>query len=471
MSSLLLTLIKKEILNNFLNLRILICYLIIFILIVVSVVIKGIQFEHKMDLYNENSAQFVTDLESKTENKWWIYNVQIPPRPISIFFEGFTREITLPFIVEVSPMEPFGEFNYENPIFKIYKVYDFIFIIAFILSLLALFISYDSVSGERESGVLKLILSHKVSKGIYILAKLIGGYLSLMIPTIIALLTGILVMLISTSVKFNGEDMFITLIIIILSSVSISIFFLIGTLFSIIFKSSSTAMFCSILVWITLGFGLPTAASYISKAIVPLEHLSTRINAYSKIKIEEFEVARTASKALAEKHRDDKTFDKGKADKKLWGDAHQRIRKKWIGILERHKRTIQSQIGWGINLGRISPIACFLFASSNTLKSGLYDFVHAENWKKDLSLASKKVYDDEMNRRRRKLDHLTYGKRENEVRKNQKFDLIHLPSRSYPGIGLATSIKNSMADIIILLIESVILFSLSYLIFIRKTDV
>ena len=52
-----------------------------------------------------------------------------------------------------------------NPIFAFFPAPDFVYVVKVILSLVALLFGFDQVSRERESGVLRLMLSNPVSRG------------------------------------------------------------------------------------------------------------------------------------------------------------------------------------------------------------------------------------------------------------------------------------------------------------------
>ena len=52
---------------------------------------------------------------------------------------------------------------------------DLVFIIGVFLSLMVFLLSYDSISGEREEGTLRLVFSYNVPRDTFLLGKYIGG--------------------------------------------------------------------------------------------------------------------------------------------------------------------------------------------------------------------------------------------------------------------------------------------------------
>ena len=69
-----------------------------------------------------------------------------------------------------------------NPYLSIFPLFDASLIFKIVISILALLIAYDVVSGEREQGTLKLIVSGTISRSQILVGKLIAGLETLAIP-------------------------------------------------------------------------------------------------------------------------------------------------------------------------------------------------------------------------------------------------------------------------------------------------
>ena len=81
-----------------------------------------------------------------------------------------------------------------------------IYIVRIVLSLVAVLLTYDAISGEREQGTLKLILSNGVPRSTILLSKCIGGYVTLILPFLVPVLIALLILTMSESISFTGED-------------------------------------------------------------------------------------------------------------------------------------------------------------------------------------------------------------------------------------------------------------------------
>jgi hypothetical protein len=93
-----------------------------------------------------------------------------PPQPLGIFAKGVGEHVGRPvYFSGTQPEdEPVGElFDYygeEHHLFDLFVVPDFIYIIRMAFSILALFLTFDAVCGEREAGVLRLVCAHPIKR-------------------------------------------------------------------------------------------------------------------------------------------------------------------------------------------------------------------------------------------------------------------------------------------------------------------
>ena len=93
----------------------------------------------------------------------------------------------------------------ENPLPILFPPLDFLFIVTIIMSLLAILFSYDAITGERQSGTLRLMIANSVSRTTILFGKFIGGIASLIIPFILSLLVGALYISVNPSIQWDGS--------------------------------------------------------------------------------------------------------------------------------------------------------------------------------------------------------------------------------------------------------------------------
>ena len=82
---------------------------------------------------------------------------------------------------------------------------DWAFIIGFILSLIALWFTFDAFSGEREQGTLRLMLANSIPRHTVLIGKFLGALLSISIPFALAVLVNLLLISTANTVHLTTE--------------------------------------------------------------------------------------------------------------------------------------------------------------------------------------------------------------------------------------------------------------------------
>jgi len=135
---------------------------------------------------------------------------------------------------------------------------DWVHIVAVILSLLAIFVSYDAVSGEREDGTLRLILAQSVTRSSFLIGSSLGLLLALLIPLLIGVLSSLLIIQLSSSyllepLQWTGVAAFTLLAVLYLA-----VFVSGSVLVSSLCRRSATALLWLVLFWVVFVVLLPS---------------------------------------------------------------------------------------------------------------------------------------------------------------------------------------------------------------------
>jgi ABC-type transport system involved in multi-copper enzyme maturation permease subunit len=194
-----------------------------------------------------------------------------PPSPLSIFSLGLGNK--MPYKVFTARN---GDFRiaYAKPDNKqdLLGEIDYAFIIAFVLSILAIVFTFNAISGDKENGVLRQILANPVLRKQILMAKLIGNYVVFLVPYIISLLIAVLFVYVSGVIPiFSGELLLSVLIMLGISLVFILTMFNLGLWISALTQSSTLSINILLLIWIILGLVIPKASPIIGAAIYPVE--------------------------------------------------------------------------------------------------------------------------------------------------------------------------------------------------------
>ncbi len=140
---------------------------------------------------------------------------------------------------------------------------DWTFIIGTVLSLIALLFTYDSITGERERGTLRLMLVNSIPRHTILIGKFIGAFISVNIPFVIAVLTNLLVISTSSQVQFRATEWGRLGILCFIAVLYTCIFILVGILISARVPESALSLMILLLIWISVVVFLPSSLATI----------------------------------------------------------------------------------------------------------------------------------------------------------------------------------------------------------------
>ena len=206
-------------------------------------------------------------------NIWKIYR---KPEELSIISKGILEK--LGDMVDVSRfylrLNSSSETSPETLVLPGFTFIDFTFVVRVLLSLLAIFLSYNLISGEKEAGTLRLTISNSVKRSTLLLGKSCAGILSLMIPLAIGFLLTILIIQLSPQVNLRVEEHFRAWLIFGISALYLSAFFLAGLLFSTLTKRSSETLLWILFFYICIVVIVPNGSVSLTKRLLPFPSYS-----------------------------------------------------------------------------------------------------------------------------------------------------------------------------------------------------
>lgn len=141
---------------------------------------------------------------------------------------------------------------------------DWNFIIGVVMSFVAILFTFDAISGEREKGTLQLVFSNPVSRGAFLMGKLLGALVGILIPLTLGMLVNLLIFNLSGSMQLTGDDWVRIGIIVVLSVVYLAGFLCLGLLVSARSVRSSTSLVTLLFLWVILVVLLPNTLGAIA---------------------------------------------------------------------------------------------------------------------------------------------------------------------------------------------------------------
>lgn len=282
----LITLIRRELLDNLMTFRFAAAVFITLLLVVVNTVVLLKDYEQRLTAYNKAVKESHEELREKKTYAGYAGALVIhrPPNPLSIFNLGLDKqvgnkiEVYHAFIPTIWDAEKHGM---DNPFLNLFTSIDIALVFQGVLSLLALVFAYDALAGEREHGTLRLVLTHPIQRGYILFAKYISAMLCLLVPLLISLLLSIILLTTSTSISWNGDDFLRIGGIVLTSLLYISLFYLIGLCISAMTRRTSTALMLAMFAW---GFLVLVYPNLILTAVDIAPQPSEQISVHNQIK-------------------------------------------------------------------------------------------------------------------------------------------------------------------------------------------
>ena len=262
------TLIIKEINALLLSPKFSLTLVVCSMLLLLSVYTGIIEYKQTMSQYE--AAQQIESLnfqEAKSAHSASAL-VHRKPNPIQILFSGIHFDLgRITSVSKWSDPNLIRSMYSETPVFALFRMLDFGFIFQVILTLFALLFTYDSISGERESGTLRLVFSNSVPRSTYLAAKIIGNGIGLIAPLMIPILLSLLIIQFN-SISLSDGDWITILLTIISGILLLFVFLLLGLSVSAMSQQSNTAFLILLSIWILTVLLIPKAGALVADSII-----------------------------------------------------------------------------------------------------------------------------------------------------------------------------------------------------------
>ena len=387
------TIIKKEILEAFLSLRFAIAALLCLVLIPLGMYVNLKDYEKRLADYQEAVRLYQQRSEGNIVSDFQAWGYR-PPSVLSIFSVGL--EYFLPNKVVTSrggSVRTSNEQGINNPQSLLFGKVDLLFNVSFVISLLAFVFTFSTITGEKEDGTLRLVMSNPVPRWQLLFAKITGNYIVLLVPLLLSILIALILLNTSGIVAIFSERILPAFLIVLFTTLLfILAMFNLGILVSTLTHRSITSIVSLLFVWTVLVLSVPKISPMIAEILYPvksdqvkdLQRLLIRENLekefdrkrrelYDKLAIEHgVDPGTVSTMARTEAERKMRSvYAEGK--KALEQEYEQRINTE-VGKIEQeydNERNVQASIA--MNLSRISPVSCYSYVVSEISATGVLE--------------------------------------------------------------------------------------------------
>ncbi|MFH2037602.1 MAG: ABC transporter permease subunit [Candidatus Zixiibacteriota bacterium] len=221
------------------------------ILIIITFYVGITRYKLNQSQYEASIAETKRSLEGVVDwNEIDETSIFLPPTPLASLVSGISNDIGRTSYIRGRGEIKTEDSRYnEDPIFAIFRFIDLEFIFQIILSLFAILLGYDAVSGEKERGTLRLSLANSVPRQTYIAGKLIGSFISLMVAILLAVLVGLFLMPIM-GVRLSGDEWMRLSMIVLTGLLYFGVFLTLSIFISSLTHRSSNSFLILLIIWV-----------------------------------------------------------------------------------------------------------------------------------------------------------------------------------------------------------------------------
>ncbi|HTK83106.1 MAG TPA: ABC transporter permease subunit [Bacteroidota bacterium] len=301
----------------------------------------GIQ-EYRTSVQQYETATQLVNQEMRESASWQglTNRTYRRPDPMQIFVSGVNYDVgRWSGINQFSTVKLRHSSYSDDPIFAVFRFVDFSFIVTVVLALFALLFTYDAINGERESGTLQLTFSNAVPRAKYVLGKLIGAWLGLVVPLLVPVALAIL-MLFVYKIPFSAENWLQLLVLLSVALLYFTVFVSIGLFVSSVTRHSNTSFLIALVIWVLAVLIVPRAGVIVAGQLVPVPSVAEidgQHDAYSKQRWQQ--LMNTQEKLWQE--RNAPTQNMSKEDRESYRDAHLWA---WMEQDDSARKTMQKEI-------------------------------------------------------------------------------------------------------------------------------
>jgi ABC-type transport system involved in multi-copper enzyme maturation permease subunit len=460
------TIIKKELLDHLQSIQ----FSVLVVFSIVLFLANGIIFVKKYDEQNSWYNEQITILYQQPSTM----GTTLLEKPNSLAFVAEGGDKYRPAGFHLYPKGRLSAMPGKVRNFKMPDIpeLDWAFIIKIVFTLYVLLLGYSAISGEKEQGTLRLILSNSHGRIKFLVSKYIAIILAVSISLLIGVLISIIILGISIPRVLSLDNLLRILLTLISALAYLSIFMFLSLLISSMVHQSSLVLLILLAVWILFAIIIPNVPNILSEEFskVPSEYETAN------------QIGPLIQKQVWEgitKIREQVEQGKIKTEeelKRLTDEAFEQGQQDLTKHYKSYNDAMKQRAMMARNLARISPTALLEFASESIAQTGL---IQEEQFEKDARNYSN-IYDDYILKKVGKVVGTSPWSFSTNIELNGKSIYIGSPQpEEYNGDKsdfprfeenkptILRSLKNALLDLAGLILWNLVLAILAFVAFIR----
>ena len=269
--------IWRELLDHLQSLRFTLTLVLVIVLMLTGSVLYVHDYRQQVSDYGENVSENMDVLKEKAKKglhsvisfgpNLLIYR---SPSQLGFIAEGHEKDLPNAFAVDAFELVGPQTILRRNYTLQRFDALDWVFTVGVILSFAAFAMTYDSISGEVETGTLRLCLSNSLPRATLLFGKYIGTIISLSIPLIIGICMNTLIISLFGVLSFEPTYWLRIGGIVLFSILYISVFATLGLFISCLTRTSSVSLVLLLLVWVCFVVFIPRTGGLLASRLAEL---------------------------------------------------------------------------------------------------------------------------------------------------------------------------------------------------------
>jgi ABC-type transport system involved in multi-copper enzyme maturation permease subunit len=463
------TIIRREFLDHVQSLQFIVLLVLTVILFAGNGLIFVKSYSERLDAYQKQLI-FMKDWKSTVR-------LQLYRRPNPLFFmaEGGDNEKPSEYYLLPKGALSAGQPNLRTFKLPVVPTLDWSFIVGALFSLYAMLLGYNTISGEKEQGTLRLVLANPLGRVKLLAAKYLSMLLALFVPLLAGMLISLIIIAAFLPQVLTLANMSRIGLVVLLGLAYVSLFVLLSFLFSALILRSSLVLLTLLAVWVVFAVVIPSSSVVLVEKLstVPREIQTARMFApmvekeiWAKIDQIRGQAGRGEYKTEEELRKaTDRAFEEGQV--------------KVNQFEENYERAEKARAAKAKNLSRLSPASLLQYAAEDIVQTGEEGEQHFLKQVREYS----RVYDQYILKKLGKVVQTSNSSFSTNIALNGKEVHIQSPeSQEYEGdksdfpvfaeqrVSLGAGLKSALGDLAGLIIWNIVLAGLAFSAFLR-TDV
>lgn len=197
------------------------------------------------------------------------FQLIIPPNRLAFLSGG--RDDLFPSARSFNMRYPsfvWGPYSYDiiynrNERLRYFDPIDWVWLVQVLFSFLVIVFTFDIVSGEREGGTLKLVLSHAVKRSDVVIGKISAALTVLLMILILAFLLNLVIVFVIRHIPIRVDDLGKIGAFLVLSIAYLLLFVALGVLISASVRHSITSLIILLFIWVSCIEVVPKVATLV----------------------------------------------------------------------------------------------------------------------------------------------------------------------------------------------------------------